>query len=69
MELANSTADGPELDRLRSEARAILDALVVEPLTRDELGRRLAHQPERLALALIELQLRGRLVEDRVFVT
>jgi len=45
--------------------RAILDALEFEPATRDELGQRLALAPEQLALDLLELELAGRVVEDR----
>ena len=43
----------------------ILRALLHEPATRDELGRRLGRAPEQLALDLLELELAGRVVEDR----
>ena len=46
-------------------ARAVLDALARAPATRDELARALDRVPEVLALALLELELEGRIVEDR----
>ena len=62
----------PAPDRERGRTRekrpaeqAILAALAHEPATRDELGRRLRRPPEQLALALIELEIEGRVVEDR----
>jgi len=51
--------------RRTATERAILDALECEPATRDELGRRLARAPERLALDLLELELEGQVIEDR----
>lgn len=64
---AASTSSEPAGDspRRSASARAILDALEREPATRDELGRRLARAPEQLALDLLELELEGRVVEDR----
>jgi DNA processing protein len=44
---------------------AIEAALLAEPATRDELARRLERSPEQLALELLELELDGRVVEDR----
>ena len=51
--------------RRTASARAILDAIEREPATRDELGHRLVRAPEQLALDLLELELEGRVVEDR----
>jgi DNA processing protein len=51
--------------RLSPLARAVLAALVETPATRDALGRRLAHPPEVLAPALLELELAGRVAEER----
>jgi DNA processing protein len=45
--------------------RRIVAALRQEPLSRDALGRRLGCGPEQLALDLLELELAGRVVEDR----
>jgi DNA processing protein len=50
----------PDGDRGR-----ILEALRVEPSTRERLARRLALPPERLALDLLELEMEGRVAEDR----
>jgi DNA processing protein len=47
------------------ERRRILDALLQEPATRDELGRRLERTPEQLACELLELEMEGRVAEDR----
>jgi DNA processing protein len=47
------------------ERRRILDALLQEPATRDELGRRLERAPEQLACDLFELEMEGRVAEDR----
>jgi DNA processing protein len=58
---ASAAAD----ERLSSGGRAILRALESEPATRDELGQRLARPPEQLALDLLELELAGRVVEER----
>lgn len=44
---------------------ALLDALRQAPATRDELARRLERSPESLALELLELELQGRVAEDR----
>ena len=43
----------------------VVSALLDEPLTRDELGRRLSRSPQQLALELLELELGGRVAEDR----
>jgi DNA processing protein len=58
----------PQGERAAAEsepADPVLAALRHEPATRDELARRLALEPERLALALLEHELEGRVVEDR----
>jgi DNA processing protein len=47
------------------ERRRILDALLQKPATRDELGRRLECTPEQLACDLLELEMEGRVAEDR----
>jgi DNA processing protein len=44
---------------------SILEALEDQPASRDELGQRLDRAPEQLALDLLELELDGRLAEDR----
>jgi DNA processing protein len=43
----------------------ILEALLEEPLSRDALSRRLGRGPSELAVDLLELELAGRIVEDR----
>jgi DNA processing protein len=50
---------------LAAPASAILAALRQRPATRDELGRRLALAPGALSVALLELELAGRVAEDR----
>jgi DNA processing protein len=45
--------------------RQILHVLRREPLTRDALAQRLARPPASLAAPLLELELAGRLREDR----
>ncbi len=50
---------------LSAEARAIVAALDAAPATRDELARRFETAPERLALALFELEIEHRVREDR----
>jgi DNA processing protein len=47
------------------ERQRIVAALLDEPLSRDQLGRRLERSPEQLCLALLELELAGRVAEDR----
>lgn len=47
------------------DERAVLEALARHPATPDELAARLALAPGRLALALTELELRGRVATDR----
>jgi len=47
------------------EHQRIVAALLDEPLSRDQLGRRLERSPEQLCLALLELELAGRVAEDR----
>jgi predicted Rossmann fold nucleotide-binding protein DprA/Smf involved in DNA uptake len=51
--------------RLGDSAAAILAALRDAPASRDELGQRLDRAPEQLALDLLELELDGRVAEDR----
>jgi DNA processing protein len=43
----------------------ILEALLHEPSTRDQLARRLERAPEQLAFDLLELEMEGRVAEDR----
>jgi DNA processing protein len=50
---------------LAPEAEEIVRALRRAPRTRDELGRRLGRSPAELALHLVQLELAGRVVEDR----
>jgi DNA processing protein len=50
---------------LGPEARSLFDALSDAPASRDELARRLGRPPAALALALLELELDGRVAEDR----
>jgi DNA processing protein len=62
---ASPPAADPGGDRATPEARAILAALMDAPATRDALCRRLHRSPADLALALLELELEGRVAEDR----
>jgi DNA processing protein len=48
-----------------AEAREILDALLREPVSREELVRKLARAPERLEIHLLELELAGWIAQDR----
>jgi len=50
---------------LAGERGRILRALLEEPSTRDRLARRLGRAPEELACDLLELELEGRVAEDR----
>ena len=50
---------------LSAEAAEILALLEREPVGRDELARRLGRPPQQLALRLCDLELDGRLCEDR----
>ncbi|HEX5067176.1 MAG TPA: DNA-processing protein DprA [Myxococcota bacterium] len=50
---------------LDAELEALLAALQREPATRDGLSRRLGVAPQALAAPLLELELAGRVVEDR----
>jgi DNA processing protein len=50
---------------LGDSAAGVLAALRDAPASRDELGRRLGRAPEQLALDLLELELDGRVAEDR----
>jgi predicted Rossmann fold nucleotide-binding protein DprA/Smf involved in DNA uptake len=56
-------------DPLRSEGRPELDRIVMalhtEPATRDELAARLGLRPEQLASELLELEIEGRVAEER----
>jgi DNA processing protein len=45
--------------------REILDALADEPASRDELTRRLSREAAQLSVELLELELDGRIAEDR----
>jgi DNA processing protein len=51
--------------RRADDASELVRALRHAPATRDELARRLGRRPEHLALELLELELSGRVVEDR----
>ncbi len=51
--------------RLGGERGRILEALLREPSTRDQLARRLERAPEQLAVDLLELEMEGRVAEDR----
>jgi len=46
-------------------AKELLALLRAEPLSRDELAQRLGRAPQELALAVLDLELAGRLVSDR----
>jgi DNA processing protein len=52
-------------ERLAPELEALLASLAQEPASRDALARRTALPPGALAAALLELELAGRIVEDR----
>ncbi|MEE8473758.1 MAG: DNA-processing protein DprA [Myxococcota bacterium] len=60
-------SNSPEPDRpgLTGERHRIVRGLLREPATRDQLARRLDLAPEKLALDLLELELEGRIAEDR----
>jgi DNA processing protein len=51
--------------RLDEERGRILEALLHESSTRDQLARRLERAPEQLACDLLELEMEGRVAEDR----
>jgi DNA processing protein len=51
--------------RLDGERGRILEALLHEPSTRDQLARRLERAPEQLAFDLLELEMEGLVAEDR----
>jgi DNA processing protein len=51
--------------RLGGERGRILEMLLHEPSTRDQLARRLERAPEQLAFDLLELEMEGRVAEDR----
>lgn len=61
---ARSREEGGEA-ALAPEARALLAALRGAPATRDELASRLGLAPAALAARLLELELDGRVAEDR----
>ena len=50
---------------LDGERGRILEALLHEPSTRDQLARHLERAPEQLAFDLLELEMEGRVAEDR----
>ncbi len=60
-----SRSEGPEPGHLAEGTRALWRALAESPGSREELGERLGRAPEQIALALVELQLEGRVAEDR----
>jgi DNA processing protein len=51
--------------RFDGERGRILEALLHEPSTRDQLARRLERAPEQLAFDLLELEMEGSVAEDR----
>jgi DNA processing protein len=64
--LAAAPGRSPEpRERLAPELEALLAALALEPASRDALARASALPPRALAAALLELELAGRIVEDR----
>jgi len=65
VDVAIAPAPEPEAVRLSALARAALAALAETPAARDALGRRLGQPPETLGPALLELELAGRIAEDR----
>jgi DNA processing protein len=59
------TAAPPEPVRERPLSAAILTALERAPAHRDELARLLSREPQQLALEILELELAGRIREER----
>ena len=55
----------PSHESLAPEAQRILEALAHAPARRDELAQRLGLAAEALAAPLLELELAGRVVDDR----
>jgi predicted Rossmann fold nucleotide-binding protein DprA/Smf involved in DNA uptake len=55
----------PARPRTSPLGAAILAALERAPAHRDELARRLARAPQELALEILELELAGRIREER----
>jgi DNA processing protein len=67
-ELKLTAPEPPEAERAPPAdplLRAILRTLRKEPLARDALAARLARPPAELAASLLELELQGRVREDR----
>ena len=62
---ARAPAPANEPGRLAPELEELLAALRREPTTRDALSRRLGLPPQVIAARLLELELAGRVVEDR----
>ena len=58
-------APSREIRKLGDGAASILSSLRNAPASRDELGHRLDRAPEQLTLDLLELELGGRVAEDR----
>ncbi|HEY8155053.1 MAG TPA: DNA-processing protein DprA [Myxococcota bacterium] len=63
--LPGAPADAPEAPRASGLGAAILAALERAPAHRDELAQRLARAPGELALEILELELSGRIREER----
>ena len=62
---AASAAAAPSAPAASAAGARILAALAREPAQRDELGRRIGLAPAQLALELLELELAGRIREER----
>jgi len=65
LESTGATRPSPSGEQTTEGAAAILEALRRAPASRDELSQRLDRAPEQLALDLLELELAGRVAEDR----
>jgi DNA processing protein len=63
--IPGATARAPAAVPASPLGAAILAALERAPAHRDELARRLARAPQELALELLELELAGRIREER----
>ena len=63
--LPERSADAPAAPRASLLGSAILAALERAPARRDELAQRLARSPQELALEILELELAGRIREER----